>query len=959
MMILIKNLLRRFLFSQIVCHLLLFPMLVMGQNSWEDGNPLFVRPYYRSSNILVPDSTIQLIPTTSESRESESFLFILSGIDWKWPVAELGLPAAEDIDYRRSRNNDYYLVTDGTERRIFEINVATKLEVWEFKSAEDETSPRFIRHPTDAFYFVENNSGKILITDQGRNRIIKVDKESKDIEWSYGDTDAGLLSSPTDAITLTNTTHILICDRGNNRIIVVAADSTVVWEWGQGILNKPVDVEYQAATSQILVTDQQNHRVILVSYPDSTIDFEFGLGRADSTKLGLNTPTDADILTNGNILICDAGNKRLIEVNRSGNIVWAFHRPLEELKDADRLPDDRTLAIFHDSLHNKILPARLAYKSAADSSKKRDLKRKVIFDSLYWEARTAIDTTNIKLQLRTASSYADLESAPWMGPNDAQSYYTTQPAAINPYHNGDRWYQFKALLETKDPLHTPSLSNVVIKYHYFNIDCTGIIISEPITDEPGMIIISWDSLIYRTKLPPSENRDALTINFHILDAKTNADLVIFEADRYAESDTIILSKEPKLSGVQAIKLKATLNTSNSSITPILRDWRITWSNTASTKSALHFVDADDQPVTHYRVSTRYEPGQKYVDWVKLSLFDGDLIPLRNEIELVIRARLSRDSLRVKLIQQAGIFKNEPGKPAIVSEFVDFENSILEVINRDTLIAIYRDLTDPTDSDTAQVVMVLNTDAQIQFENRFHAVIDSAYLNDTVYVRITGEFDQDLSPGQDTVDVTVADNENGEEEVFAAVEQPDTLGRYSTGEFLTEGGILLVRDDTGVRRDGLVQTNAGRRVIARYVDNGTVTATIRIPTAGEAPPIVVVSLNRPYDFIIAPNPFYANTYSRIRLRAASTIGDMRLKSIEIFNLAGEKIRHLDGEAVFASGSMIQRNRYATAENWWDFTTDSGHTISSGTYWIKFNADLFNSQDGNVEGVSMIKKVLILR
>jgi len=87
--------------------------------------------------------------------------------------------------------------------------------------------------------------------------------------------------------------------------------------------------------------------------------------------------------------------------------------------------------------------------------------------------------------------------------------------------------------------------------------------------------------------------------------------------------------------------------------------------------------------------------------------------------------------------------------------------------------------------------------------------------------------------------------------------------------------------------------------------------------------------------------------------------MRLKSIEIFNLAGEKIRHLDGEAVFASGSMIQRNRYATAENWWDFTTDSGHTISSGTYWIKFNADLFNSQDGNVEGVSMIKKVLILR
>lgn len=948
---------RRILLCLAVANFLLFPGFLKAQGSWEDGDPLFVRPY-QFSNILKPDSTIQLIPWHDKSEESESFLFILSGIDWRWPAAELGLPSAEDIDYRHSRGIDYYLVTDGTERRLFEINVATKLEVWEFESALDETSPSFIRYPTDAFYFIENNAGKILITDRGRNRIIKIDKESKNIDWSYGDTDAGLLSSPTDAIHIPNTTHILICDKGNNRIIIVNTDSTIVWAWGQGNLNQPVDVEFLSPTSQILVTDQQNHRVILVSYPDSTIDFEFGLGYADSTESGLNTPTDADILSNGNILICDAGNKRLIEVNRSGKIVWSFHRPLEELKDADRLPNGRTLAIFHDSLYKKILPARLAYKSAADSSKKRDLERKAIFDSLYWQAQTVTDTTSIKLQLRTAGSYADLESAPWMGPIGPQSYYTTQSAAINPVHNGDRWYQFKAFLETEEPLRTPSLTNVIIKYQYFNKDCTGTIISEPIADEPGMIITSWDSLFYRTILPP-ENREALKINFHILDAKTDAVLDIFEGKQYVESDTIPLSTIPKLSGVQSIKLKATLNTLNSAITPKVRDWRITWSRTASTKAELTFVDDDDQPVTHYRVSTRYEPGQKYVDWVKLFLFDGDLIPLRDEIELTINARLSKDSLRVKLRQQGGIFKNEPGKPALVSEFVDFENTILEVFNRDTLIAIYNDPTDPTDIDTAQVVIILNTDAQIQFENRFYTVIDSAYLNDSVYVRISGEFDQDLSPGQDTIHVTVIDNENGEEEIFAAFEQADTLGRYSTGEFLTEGGILLVRDDTGVRRDSLVQTNAGRRVIAKYEDNGTVSATIRIPDRGEEPPIVVVSLDRPYDFIVAPNPFYANRASRLRLRAASTIGDMRLKSIEIFNLAGEKIRHISGEAVFAGGSFIQRNRYAIAENWWDLTTDSGHDISSGTYWVKFNADLFATQDENVEGVYIIKKVLILR
>ncbi|MBN1347930.1 hypothetical protein JXJ21_00840 [candidate division KSB1 bacterium] len=942
--------------SAVFICLLLTAGQAASQGSWQDGNPSFIHPYSVATNVVM-NSTVQLISTPGESQESASFLFVLNGLDWRWPVASLGLPAAEDIDYHISRNKMYYLVTDGTQRRIFEVNVAQNLVVWEFISDQNELSPRFLRHPTDAFWYTENDEEKYLVTDMGRNRIIKIDRYSNEVEWSYGESDNGWLNSPADALAMPDTNQFMICDKGNNRILVVNEDSSTAWEWGQGILNNPVDIEFLSATSQILITDQLNHKVIIVSYPDATIDFEFGLGFADASDLGLNTPSDADTLPNGNILICDAGNKRLIEVDRSKNIFWRFHRPLEDLKDADRLPDGRTLAIYHDSLYNKSLPARLAYTSAKDSSDAHDLGRKVIFDSLSWQASTEFGVTSVKLQLRTAATYSELVSAAWMGPVGAGSFYTTQPAAINALHNGDRWYQFKAFLESTDPLLTPSLENVKISFHYFNTDCTGILVSEPISDVPGFIITSWDSLIFNTRLP-EEDRDALKIGIQILDGVTDAALFVHERTQYVKSDTLRLFDISKLTGVQSIKLKATLNTLNSSITPVLEDWRILWTNTNSTKAQLNFVDENVEPVTHYRVSTSYAPGQKYVNWVRLSLFDGNIIPIHNTIELMIRAAISGDSMKVLLKQSAGIFSNTPGKPAIVSDFVDYENTIFEIADRDTLTARYVDPTDPTDSTLVGVVMVLNTDAKIRFEDRYGAALDSARLSDTVYVRITGERDHDFSPEQDTIYVRLQDAENGEDEIFAAVEQPDTLGQYTTGIFLTEAGIPLVGDTDGVRRDSLVQTNAGRRVVARYEDNGTVTATLRIPSSGNGLPIVVVSLDQPYDFIIAPNPFYADRHTTLRLRAASRIGDMQLKSIEIFNLAGEKIRLLEGN-IFSGSAAVPQNRYTQAEDWWDLKSESGHQISSGTYWAKFNAVVFDPGSGQVQSVYKIKKILILR
>ncbi|MDD2666839.1 MAG: hypothetical protein PHI74_07120, partial [Methanocellales archaeon] len=111
-----------------------------------------------------------------------------------------------------------------------------------------------------------------------------------------------------------------------------AADE-IVWEYSTG-LNGPFDAE-RLTNGNTLITDGFNNRVIEVT-PAGTIVWQYS---------GLLQPTDADRLSNGNTLIayCDG----VIEVAPDGTTVWECigHYPME----ADRLPDGNTLIASTDN----------------------------------------------------------------------------------------------------------------------------------------------------------------------------------------------------------------------------------------------------------------------------------------------------------------------------------------------------------------------------------------------------------------------------------------------------------------------------------------------------------------------------------------------------------------------------------------------------------------------------------
>jgi len=75
--------------------------------------------------------------------------------------------------------------------------------------------------------------------------------------------------------------------------------------------------------------------------------------------------------------------------------------------------------------------------------------------------------TDLKFQLRTASTSADLSPATWYGPTGTDDYYTTTDTAINSVHDGHRWIQYKAYFLTTDTSVTPTLSDITINYTYY------------------------------------------------------------------------------------------------------------------------------------------------------------------------------------------------------------------------------------------------------------------------------------------------------------------------------------------------------------------------------------------------------------------------------------------------------------------------------------------------------------
>jgi len=224
----------------------------------------------------------------------------------------------------------------------------------EWNWVTNETERRF-RVPGDTHDVDRLGPHRYAVADKADHRAFvynyTADEGSKhaidEIEWAYrfrehypGPPEAGESGDYThlnDVDTVHDGSAFLLSPRNFNRVLAVNR-TTKGTEWTLGDQERPwvlhgqhdpVVLETDPLT--VLVGDSLNHRAV---------EYRRTNGRWRQVwafNAGLNWPRDVDRLPNGNTLITDTANDRVIEVAPNGSLVWQYNTTDPHPYDAERV----------------------------------------------------------------------------------------------------------------------------------------------------------------------------------------------------------------------------------------------------------------------------------------------------------------------------------------------------------------------------------------------------------------------------------------------------------------------------------------------------------------------------------------------------------------------------------------------------------------------------------------------
>ncbi|MCA9731298.1 MAG: hypothetical protein H6696_01110 [Deferribacteres bacterium] len=929
---------------------------------WQDGTPAFTK--IDSSSFVAIGSTVTLQSINTTNSNANTMQQILTG-----GLGYIDTVVVENIDFPVDfnkvpiPNTDIYLVTDANRRKVYAIN-SDHQAVTSFGS-DKVSDPAYLSAPVRARAFDGSPIGMfsgMLVTDAGNDKVLMFNYLESKLVWTY---DSGL-NEPAAAITVVDSSRIIICDKGNSRIVFLSMTpdtATFLRSGGNSILSEPVDVEYRPG--QLLVTDKSKHAVYILRETDFGIIQQFGVDdEAGAGATHLNEPVDAQFLTNGNVLIADAGNNRIIEVNMAlGTIVWEFIPRIPKILSATRQSNNQMLVV---SDRNVLI---MGYKTRDfELGAARDLGREVDFDSLTFNADLE-DGTTIRFQMRTSLTLSELNVAEWLGPDStSNTWYEEDNTNLANVHDGKRFFQLKVEMATNSPLSTARLNNIAVHYHYFDTEAEGRILTEVIADTAENTITSWQRLRGKTILPVNAaDRDEISLEIFIVNADNNEPVYNF---RVVNVDTIfneVLTNIPTLASVGRIRLEAIFNTNNTAVAPILTEWSLDWETEASLASNIRFVDKQGtSDVEVVRLSPDIAFGESNVIFVFLQ--DQNLA-LRSvpRIKVGLHALQSGDldSLQLTRNGVSNEYITSIGMPGVIRETAGTNNGLLELHNGDTLVVRYVDPIDPNDVSTDSVLVVQRTRAILTVETQNGPVnteINQRILpSDSLYLHVINEGDHDLSPARDSIYAEVFDNTTKDFETVLLYEVPNQNDPnvYRTGIFHSRRGLGIATNQGTRIENGRLETLRGDLFTAQYIDIDTTDVFLYMlpPDTSEVP----VDGPGAFNLLFAPNPYKSNSGETMRMRIEAYTGSLTLNKIEIYNLAGELVKSLDA-GVFGldhGASITSKTRSTSSGRWWDFTDQYGNQVSSGTYFARLVGRFTDELTMRTEDVTFLRKFVIVR
>jgi len=215
-----------------------------------------------------------------------------------------------------------------------------------------------LREPDDAFF--TPGYGGIITNEEFDDTLSQISLRTRRVVWTYGHagiagSGAGYLNSPDDAYRLPNGATT-VADIQNCRILELRRDRTVLRVLGGSCVHDPPR-GFASPNGDTPLPDGG----LLVTEIGGWIDRLSRSGRLEwSLRTPFPYPSDAQLLPNGNILVCAFTTPgRVVELTRNGRVVWSFgaasgENRLDRPSLAIRLPNG-LIAINDDWRHRVVL----------------------------------------------------------------------------------------------------------------------------------------------------------------------------------------------------------------------------------------------------------------------------------------------------------------------------------------------------------------------------------------------------------------------------------------------------------------------------------------------------------------------------------------------------------------------------------------------------------------------------
>ncbi len=221
--------------------------------------------------------------------------------------------------------NGNLIASYGDAMMVQEIDRQTHSLVWQYGITGLQTyRGGLLDEPHKAWKI---NDHEVVINDSNDREVIVVDQNTNKVVWQYGEyhkigREPGILQGNTSVLPVQSGRQFLITETLANRIILVdRATKNIIWQYTKPDA-KWLENVTQAADGDFILSDRLKGDVFEIDRSGKLV--------WDLTKLSdgqsISYPTDTVALDNGHILIAEAGRAEIVEVvPETGRIVREYH----------------------------------------------------------------------------------------------------------------------------------------------------------------------------------------------------------------------------------------------------------------------------------------------------------------------------------------------------------------------------------------------------------------------------------------------------------------------------------------------------------------------------------------------------------------------------------------------------------------------------------------------------------